>query len=390
MNIIIYGNGTSKNHGCEAIVRGTVSVLGENNYTIMSQNIEDDYLYHLNDIANVISAKTPIKRNISFLLAYIKMKLKKEYVYLDGLHYDSQIKSCKGKADIALSVGGDNYCYGGKYLEKLDKNIILNKAYHKQGIKTVLWGCSIEPDVVMQKNVSVDLSKYDYIVVRESITYEAVKKVNSNVSLFPDPAFFMSSVKPEIPQIFEENVVGINISPVIIDNEKNSGIVLKNYVKLIEHILNNTNYLVALIPHVILDSNNDNNAIKMIYNYFKDNCRVIVYPDMKATELKYVISKCRFFIGARTHSTIAAYSTCVPTVVVWYSVKAKGIAKDLFGTWENYVLPAQELYKEDALLNSFLWIEKNELVIKEKLKKKMVIYKQEKHKMKSVITELVG
>ena len=385
MNIIIYGNGTSKNHGCEAIVRGTVSVLGENNYTIMSQNIEDDYLYHLNDIANVISAKTPIKRNISFLLAYIKMKLKKEYVYLDGLHYDSQIKSCKGKADIALSVGGDNYCYGGT-----DIYAYLNKAYHKQGIKTVLWGCSIEPDVVMQKNVSVDLSKYDYIVVRESITYEAVKKVNSNVSLFPDPAFFMSSVKPEIPQIFEENVVGINISPVIIDNEKNSGIVLKNYVKLIEHILNNTNYLVALIPHDILDSNNDNNAIKMIYNYFKDNCRVIVYPDMKATELKYVISKCRFFIGARTHSTIAAYSTCVPTVVVGYSVKAKGIAKDLFGTWENYVLPAQELYKEDALLNSFLWIEKNELVIKEKLKKKMVIYKQEKHKMKSVITELVG
>ena len=54
------------------------------------------------------------------------------------------------------------------------------------------------------------------------------------------------------------------------------------------------------------------------------------------------------------------------------------------------MLPAQELYKEDALLNSFLWIEKNELVIKEKLKKKMVIYKQEKHKMKSVITELVG
>lgn len=385
MNIIIYGNGTSKNHGCEAIVRGTVSVLGENNYTIMSQNIEDDYLYHLNDIANVISAKTPIKRNIAFLLAYIKMKLKKEYVYLDGLHYDSQIKSCKGKADIALSVGGDNYCYGGT-----DIYAYLNKAYHKQGIKTVLWGCSIEPDVVMQKNVSVDLSKYDYIVVRESITCEAVKKVNSNVSLFPDPAFFMSSVKPEIPQIFEENVVGINISPVIIDNEKNSGIVLKNYVKLIEHILNNTNYLVALIAHVILDSNNDNNAIKMIYNYFKDNCRVIVYPDMKATELKYVISKCRFFIGARTHSTIAAYSTCVPTVVVGYSVKAKGIAKDLFGTWENYVLPVQELYKEDALLNSFLWIEKNELVIKEKLKKKMVIYKQQKHKMKSVITELVG
>ena len=55
------------------------------------------------------------------------------------------------------------------------------------------------------------------------------------------------------------------------------------------------------------------------------------------------------FIGARTHSTIAAYSSGVPTLVVGYSVKAKGIAKDLFGTEENYVLPVQALKEENNL-----------------------------------------
>ena len=53
---------------------------------------------------------------------------------------------------------------------------------------------------------------------------------------------------------------------------------------------------------------------------------------------KYIISQCAYFIGASTPSTIAAYSTGVPTLVVGYSVKAKGIAKDLFGTYDNLSL----------------------------------------------------
>lgn len=55
------------------------------------------------------------------------------------------------------------------------------------------------------------------------------------------------------------------------------------------------------------------------------------------------------FIGARTHATIAAYSSLVPTLVVGYSVKARGIARDLFGTEKNYVLPVQLLRKEEDL-----------------------------------------
>ena len=61
-------------------------------------------------------------------------------------------------------------------------------------------------------------------------------------------------------------------------------------------------------------------------------------------------------MGARTHSTIAAYSTCIPTLVVGYSVKARGIAKDLFGTDENYVLPVQDLKETTDLWNAFQWV----------------------------------
>ena len=74
------------------------------------------------------------------------------------------------------------------------------------------------------------------------------------------------------------------------------------------------------------------------------------------------------FIGARTHATIAAYSSCVPTLVVGYSVKAKGIAKDLFGTYDNYVIPVQQLESEDALIDAFQWMADYEEDIRKHLK----------------------
>ena len=78
--------------------------------------------------------------------------------------------------------------------------------------------------------------------------------------------------------------------------------------------------------------------------------------DQNGTQLKEIISNCEVFVGARTHATIAAYSTCVPTLVVGYSVKARGIAKDLFGTNENYVLPVQGLKEDADLWNAFRWV----------------------------------
>ena len=80
------------------------------------------------------------------------------------------------------------------------------------------------------------------------------------------------------------------------------------------------------------------------------------------------------FIGARTHATIAAYSTCVPTLVMGYSIKAKGIAKDLFGKYENYVIPVQSLSKDEDLSLAFDWLHQNEDSIRTHLKEFMPSY----------------
>ena len=74
-------------------------------------------------------------------------------------------------------------------------------------------------------------------------------------------------------------------------------------------------------------------------------------------QLKYIISNCRTVIAARTHASIAAYSSNIPTLVLGYSVKSKGLALDLFGSTDDYVIPVQSLDEPDALLKKYKKIE---------------------------------
>ena len=129
--------------------------------------------------------------------------------------------------------------------------------------------------------------------------------------------------------------IGINISPMIVSHAKEHGITVQNYRKLIEHILGTSANRVALIPHVIWKNNDDRKTLAELYQGYEENERVMLLPDMPCGKLKYIIAGCRAFIGARTHATIAAYSSFVPTLVVGYSVKALVIARDLFGSEEN-------------------------------------------------------
>jgi len=62
-----------------------------------------------------------------------------------------------------------------------------------------------------------------------------------------------------------------------------------------------------------------------------DKSRYLVSPEYSAAETKWIISRMAFFAGARTHSTIAALSSGIPTLSFAYSIKAQGINQDIFG-----------------------------------------------------------
>ena len=386
MRILLYGNGGSGNHGCEAIVRGTVQLCGEQNeYIVMSAAPKEDYQYGLNQIATITPAKTEKKELLPFIKAYWRLKVKNDYVAMDALPYLRPIRDRVERADVAFSIGGDNYCYGGTALYAN-----LNQAYHNNGVKTVFWGCSVEPDIIEQTKISEDIRLYNQIVCREKITYQAIKAVNTQTWLMPDPAFYMEPQKCKIDKRYEKyQVIGINVSPMIISHEKQQGKVLENYVNLIRWIMDNTEYYVALIPHVVWESNDDRCVLQKLYDLFEDKSRMILETDHSAPELKYIISKCYAMVAARTHASIAAYSTGIPTLVIGYSVKARGIARSLFGTERDYVLSAQELEESGQLRDRFQWLMLHYDEIKEHLSKMLPNYlAQGREVMRNVFSEL--
>lgn len=358
----MYFHAGSKNHGCEAIVRSTCKLLNIKPW-ILSFAAAEDYEYAIDNIANICSKE---KIKLSFAekaFSYISVHFFKSERYSYHLRAQHEIKKIPSGC-IAMSVGGDNYCYGKAYNYYLEG---FNKAFHKKQSKTILWGCSIEPFIV-SKAMRKDFSKYDLIVARESISYEYLKECNPNTILACDPAFTLEAEDNHISEIIsKDHYIGINISPLIQKYETEKGITLKNYVVMMNYILKNTNYKIALIPHVICKDNDDRIPLSILFEKFKDTGRVLMVPDMTCRELKAVISKCIMFIGARTHATIAAYSSGVPTLAIGYSTKARGIARDLFGFEEHYVLAVQFLHDRKDMLRAFLWLNENRNQIKERL-----------------------
>lgn len=118
---------------------------------------------------------------------------------------------------------------------------------------------------------------------------------------------------------------------------------------------------------MVWDFTDDRIPLRELYRKYQHTGRVVMVEDHNCMELKGIISQCSFFVGARTHATIAAYSTGVPTLVVGYSVKARGIARDLFGTEDGYVLPVQNLKEENELLTAFKCIMDHESDIRRML-----------------------
>ena len=129
-----------------------------------------------------------------------------------------------------------------------------------------------------------------------------------------------------------------------------------------------------LIPHAVQNGNDDRDPLKELYAAFQDSGRVCLIKDQSASQLKSIISLCSSFIGARTHAVIAAYSSGVPTLALGYSVKAKGLAEDIFGVDTPYVLPIENIANETAVTHRWIRLRIHAPEITETLRAKTAAY----------------
>ena len=362
MKIMMFAHGGCLNRGCEAIARSTSKMIKENINTayisVASLRKESDTaLEYVNDIfdGSCINESLNIFEKMR---VFYELKILKSEDYILKKRYLNTIRKI-GDFDLFLSIGGDNYCYGEQeWIYVIDKNI------KKKKKKLVLWACSIGEEDISEKKIK-DLCKFDLILARESLTYDVLKsKGLNNVKLVADPAFTMEKEELPLPKGWKENdTIGLNFSPLVLKRNKESKSAIN---QLIEHILSKTQSVIALTPHVMENDidNNDYELLKEIYEKYKNNNRVILLPDnLNAVQYKGYIARMRFFIGARTHATIAAYSNKVPTMVLGYSIKSRGIAKDLFGE-EKLVLGINDISNVEKLTSGFdeLLRDENEII----------------------------
>lgn len=357
MRYAFYSHGGCENHGCEAIVR-TLSAMIKNAKpdSVIKLYTFDRKSDQCGDLPNIdeteefnyslpVSKTTPIQKMKISVLGKKSQKVSDEYFYS---------LSCKNPSlkenDIYISVGGDNYCYGDGHVAAA-----MNRELKRLGKKTVLWGCSISEENLSEDKIK-DLKTFDLIVARESLTYEALLKngIDKNTVLYPDSAFTLDVDESAADKSnIKKGAIGINTSVMVESRTKSIDSFRKAFAELINRLLNETESDILLIPHVTVQRG-DLEPLAHLKDCFKDNDRVVLIPStFTAAQYKGIISRCDMFIGARTHATIAAYSTCVPTLVIGYSVKSKGIAKDLFGTYDGLVIPVEEIDFTEKLIEVY-------------------------------------
>ncbi len=395
MRFLLYQHQSSDNHGCEALVytisEQIKSSFPESFVEVTSNYSQDDKNFEFPNVDRFVQNDAWLKRfSFPWFIYQVDKRTFKNKRLQEAVMYCKPCYECAKNDDVLIAIGGDTYCYNqGREHWPIDRKM------RKLNKPMMLWGCSIEPKDVTGE-MAAQLGIFDIISVRESISYKALIDggVKSKIVLCADPAFNLPISPCPLPDGWEDGkMVGINFSPMVMGNIKENGkdSLRQSIDSLISHILKNSDEKIVLIPHVRLSFSDDMSELRPIYEKYKNTGRVILIDDKKlnARELKYIISKCNLFIGARTHATIAAYSTGVPTLAIGYSIKARGLARDLFQTEENMIIAIEDLANKEKLIDAYNYITERKLPLREHLEKIMPEYKNRAYESVKELEDLV-
>lgn len=341
--LLLYNHSGFENRGCEAIVESTASLFEGRTSSIAIASLTPAYDRAHTDryiMDTKISPYSP-QRFINSIGFRLGQSRETELARL----YSPVIR--KGAGSICLSVGGDTYCYA--YQEHMH---VINKRLREKHAPLVLWGCSIDPERIRDE-VLEDLRAYDLIIPRESISARALEENGLPVMPWIDPAFLLRPQETPFPAGWQQGrMIGLNVSPLVLDKTGSHERSKASICALMDTILRDTDYCIALTPHVTWAHDNDMTLLSELAARYGNEKRVLLMPGtLSAMEYKYLVSKMQGIITARTHLSIAAYSTGVPALVIGYSIKARGIATDIYGDPAGRLYPADRLEDSEALLS---------------------------------------
>ncbi|KXI27220.1 polysaccharide pyruvyl transferase family protein, partial [Paraglaciecola hydrolytica] len=193
----------------------------------------------------------------------------------------------------------------------------------------------------------------DRVYSRDILSKSVVSKLTSKqVEDFTDLAFSLqfTPTTEKSDESIDTLKVGINVSGLLYNQSlasNNFALKMKYHTyteNLIEYFLAK-NIEVCLVPHVIskIVMEDDVSICQRLQVKYPQTTVAPVFDN--PSKIKGYISRFDFFVGARMHATIAAFSAGVPVVPCAYSMKFKGVFENL---GYNAVVDAKELSTEDA------------------------------------------
>ena len=365
MKFYFAGHSTFGNRGCEALVRSTIGLLRERlpsaTFIVPSSNIALDRRQwpQAETLGVKFVAEPPFPAVIKWWNRAGRVLPPVHRLFVPRYSLDTSSQSALAASDVVIMSGGDviSLDYG---LASLYRWTGLAENALALGKPIGMWAASVGPfkrEPRVEALVANQLRRYAAISVREGATMDYLSSLGIKSEKVADPAFTLQ------PEAFDdaalmpagtEGVIGLNVSPLIRGyrpDEASRRALDAEIVGFIRELLSSPDsrdFGVLLIPHVgMLDGSSENSDHHYMQGLLDradfDAARVrLAPPVLNAAQIKHLIARCRFFIGARTHATIAAFSSGVPTVSIAYSVKAKGINQDLFGHLD-FVLETPEV-----------------------------------------------
>ena len=353
---------SSPNKGCEALAYASLELINQ----IANRNKDAYEVYvirklPLKDYVKAGFSKAAIQSLYAPKHVYSNLKIYILFIQhiKDVMLYNHKISEMDYVIDF---TGGDSFTdiYGKKrfYSRTKFKENIMN-----HNIPLILGSQTIGPfsnDKVSAYAGRV-IEKSLEVFVRDQLSYDCVKDITGREAILTTDVAFALPYKREEILSPGKIKVGLNISGLLWnggyskDNQFGLKVDYQKYCRDLIRQLLVDGYAVYLVPHAfkhdLTDVDNDLVPVLKLNREFSDTV-VSPYFD-SCIEAKSYIAGLDIFVGARMHSTIAAFSAGVPVIPFSYSRKFEGLFQSL-----NYpfVLNARELETEECTQQTLKWI----------------------------------
>lgn len=347
---VLQGNGSLLNLGCDAILRSTVDLLraefGPCRIVHSPVSTYRDRVAEERDPDVTHDVPRPIPR---FGLSRFTRLFRRIVLRQTAAHFEHHVRA----AVATLAIGGDNYSlyYGipTGFFQDNEVTLRLKKPLF-------LWGASVGPftkEPAFERFAANALRRVTIICARETETVAYLESigVRDNVRLVADPAFTLEAAAPKRCDVPDEalkgNAIGLNFSPLLAKYRTTGRTWDEEAAECVDAVLRRIDAPVVLVPHVVAPHTDDRAFMERVRQRLPQHAGRLHLAalDYDCREIKWIIARMKAFAGARTHATIAAMSSGVPTLSIGYSIKARGINRDLFGH-ENWLIPADQLVPE--------------------------------------------